>query len=157
VTTHPAHQIAEMAANAAEELRGHMNPADPFPWELTDDDHGALLPRLRGAIAGLAVCIDGIAQMTADRGASRQLAEGAARMLADCEQIRDGETILRADRSGPLPGTGTRPAQLAASGFPEHMTAPLLQAASGPDPAARPPVPGESTPVRSAYQIKTKS
>jgi hypothetical protein len=144
VTMHPAHQIAEMAANAAEELRGYLNPADPFPWELTDDDHRALLPRLRGAIADLAVCIDGIAQMTADQGASRQLTEGAARLLADCEQIRDGETILRADRSGPLPGTGTRPAQ-------------LLQAASGADPAARPPVPGESTPVRSAYQIKTKS
>ena len=45
MTEHPAHQIAQMTATAAGELRGYMNPAGPFPWELTDGDHLALLPR----------------------------------------------------------------------------------------------------------------
>jgi hypothetical protein len=110
VTMHPAHQIAEMAANAAGEPRGYLNPADPFPWELTDDDHRALLPRLRGAIADLAVCIDGIAQMTADRDARRQLTEGAARLIGDCEQIGTGKPS--SGRTDPArcrgPGRGPR-------------------------------------------------
>jgi len=129
VTEHPAHQIAHMAANAAEELRGYMNPADPFPWELTDGDHLALLPRLSTAICDLAACIDGIAQMTADQDAGRQLADATHPLLAGCAQIRNAEAILRADQPGPKPETGTRPAQLAATGFPEPMTGHLLQAA----------------------------
>ena len=40
---HPAHQIAETVMYAAEELRGYMNPDDPFPWELTEDDHSRSL------------------------------------------------------------------------------------------------------------------
>ena len=43
---HPARQLARMAADAAGELRGYTDPADPFPWELTEDDHRAILPRL---------------------------------------------------------------------------------------------------------------
>ena len=78
MTEHPAHQIAQMTANAAEELRGYMNPADPFPWELTDGDHLALLPRLSTAICDLAACIDGIAQMTADQDAGRLVGPRAA-------------------------------------------------------------------------------
>src|SRR5208283_2708518 len=79
---HPARQLARMAADAAEELRGYTDPADPFPWELTEDDHRAILPRLHHAIADLAVCIDGIAQATADEQAKQQLAEGIGRLRA---------------------------------------------------------------------------
>jgi hypothetical protein len=129
MTAHPAHQIAQMTANAAGELRGYLNPAGPFPWELTDGDHLALLPRLSTAIGDLAACIDAIAQMTADQDAGRQLAGAAHPLLAGCAQIRDAEAILRAGQPGPEPGTGTRPAQLAATGFPEPMTGHLLQAA----------------------------
>ena len=129
MTEHPAHQIAQMTANAAEELRGYMNPADPFPWELTDGDHLALLPRLSTAIGDLAACIDGIAQMTADQDAGRRLAEAAHPPLAGCAQIRAAEAVLRAGQPGPEPETRMRPAQLAATGFPEPMTGHLLQAA----------------------------
>ena len=41
---HPARQLARMTADAAEELRGYTDPADHFPWELTEDDHRAILP-----------------------------------------------------------------------------------------------------------------
>jgi len=116
VTEHPAHQIAHMAANAAEELRGYMNPADPFPWELTDGDHLALLPRLHTAICDLAACLDGIAQMTADQDAGRQLADATHPLLAGCAQIRDAEAILRAGQPGPEPETRMRPAQLVLPG-----------------------------------------
>jgi len=139
VTEHPAHQIAQMTANAAGEPRGYMNPADPFPWELTDGDHLALLPRLHTAICDLAACLDGIAQMTADPDAGRRLAEAAYPLLAGCNRIQDAEAILRADQPGLEPGAGTQPAQLAATGFPEPMTGHLLQAAgTGPARAARP-------------------
>lgn len=139
MTEHPAHQIALMTSNAAEELRGYMNPADPFPWELTDGDHLALLPRLYTAICDLAACIDGIAQMTADQDAGRQLADATYPLLAGCAQIRGAEATLRADQPGTEPETGTRPTQLAATGFPEPMTGHLLQAAgTAPAPAVRP-------------------
>lgn len=131
MTEHPAHWIAQMAASAAEELRGYMNPADPSPWNLTDDDHLALLPCLDGAICDLAVCIDGIARMTADEGARKQLTEAASRLLRDCGQIRNAEAILtlRADQRDSESERAPRPAQLAAAGFPESVTGRLLQTA----------------------------
>ena len=140
MTEHPAHWIAQMAASAAEELRGYMNPADPSPWKLTDDDHLALLPCLDGAICDLAVCIDGIARMTADEDARRQLTEATSQLLRDCGQIRDAEAILirRADQRGPEPESMPRPAQLAAAGFPQSMTGCLLEAGEAPGPLTTP-------------------
>jgi hypothetical protein len=129
-----------MAANAAEELRGYTNAADPLPWELTKDDHLALLPCLYGAICDLAVCIDGIAHTTADQDARGQLTEAAGRLLRDCGQIRDAEAILlQADQPGPEPETGAPPAQLAATGFPQPTTGHPQQAAStAPEPLTAP-------------------
>jgi hypothetical protein len=54
---HPAHRIAGMAADVAGELRGYLAPAVDLPWELTEDDHRDLVPRLRDAVARLADCI----------------------------------------------------------------------------------------------------
>ncbi len=94
MTQHPAHQLARMAADAAGELRGYTDPADPFPWELSEDDHRAILPRLHNAIAHLAVCIDGIAQATGDEHAKRQLAEGVGRLLSGCAHVKAAGVML---------------------------------------------------------------
>src|ERR1700758_2507666 len=92
---HPARQLARMAADAAGELRGYTDPADPFPWELTEDDHRAILPRLHDAIADLAVCIDGIAQAAGDEQAKQQLAEGIGRLLSGCACLGAATAMLR--------------------------------------------------------------
>ena len=94
MTQHPARQLARMAADAAGELRGYTDPADPFPWELTEDDHRAILPRLHHAIAHLAVCIDGIAQATGDEHAKQQLAEGIGRLLSGCAHVSAAGAML---------------------------------------------------------------
>ena len=83
-----------MAADAAGELRGYTDPADPFPWELTEDDHRAILPLLHHAIADLAVCIDGIAQATGDEHAKQQLAEGIGRLLSGCAHVSAAAATL---------------------------------------------------------------
>ena len=70
---HPAHRIAETAMDAAEELRGYLNPNDRFPRKLTEDDHLALLPRLRKAIWDIAECIEGIARATPDERVKEKL------------------------------------------------------------------------------------
>ena len=93
---HPARQLAQMAADAAEELRGYTDPAAPYPWELSEDDHRAILPRLHHAIADLAVCIDGIAQATADEHAKQQLAEGIGRLLSGCAHLSAATATLSA-------------------------------------------------------------
>src|SRR5580692_2015080 len=92
---HPARQLARMTADAAEELRGYTDPADPFPWELSEDDHRAILPRLHHAIANLAVCIDGIAQATGDEHAKQQLTEGIGRLLSGCAHLSAATAALR--------------------------------------------------------------
>ena len=130
MTGHPARQLARMAADAAGELRGYTDPADPIPWELTEDDHRAILPRLHHAIADLAVCIDGIAQATADEHAKRQLAEGVGRLLSGCAQVRAATAALSSPGAEPV--ITTQPAQLSAADFPAAMTADVLQAATSP-------------------------
>src|ERR1700722_20467209 len=94
MTGHPAGQLARMAAAAAGELRGYTAPADPFPWELTEDDHRAILPLLHRAIADLAVCIDGIAQATGDEKAKQQLTEGIGRLLSGCSHLSAATATL---------------------------------------------------------------
>ena len=135
---HPAHQLARMAADAAGELRGYTDPADPFPWELTEDDHRAILPRLHHAIADLAVCIDGIAQATGDEHAKRQLAEGIGRLLSECAHVSAASAALSAPGAerDAEPVITTQPAQLSAADFPAAMTAGVLQAATTPAPQA---------------------
>src|SRR5437016_13441749 len=98
---HPARQLARMAADAAGELRGYTDPADPFPWELTEDDHRAILPRLHRAIANLAVCIDGIARATPDEHAKQQLAEGCGRLLSGCAHVSAATATLSAPGAAP--------------------------------------------------------
>ena len=140
---HPARQLARMAADAAEELRGYTDPADPFPWELTEDDHRAILPRLHHAIADLAVCIDGIAQATGDEQAKQQLAEGIGRLLSGCAHLSAATATLSSRGKEPdaEPVITTQPALLSAAGFPAAMTADVLQAAATPAPQA----PGPAT------------
>ena len=134
MSQHPAHQLARMAADAAEELRGYTDPADPFPWELTEDDHRAILPRLHHAIAHLAVCIDGIAQATGDEHAKRQLAEGVGRLLSGCSHVSAAGAMLSLPGEEPdaEPAITPQPAQLSAADFPAAMTADVLQAATSP-------------------------
>jgi hypothetical protein len=135
---HPARQLARMTADAAEELRGYTDPADPFPWELTEDDHRAILPRLHHAIADLAVCIDGIAQATGDEHAKRQLAEGIGRLLSGCAHVSAATAALGSPAKQPdaEPVITSQPAQLSAADFPAAMTAGVLQAAATPAPQA---------------------
>ena len=131
---HPARQLARMTADAAGELRGYTDPADPIPWELTDDDHRAILPLLHHAIADLAVCIDGIAQATADEHARQQLTEGIGRLLSACTHLSAASTTLSAPGAEPdaEPVITTQPAHLSAADFPAAMTAGMLQAATTP-------------------------
>lgn len=137
MTDHPAHQLARMAADAAEELRGYTDPANPFPWELTEDDHRAILPRLHHTIADLAVCIDGIAQATGDEHAKQQLAEGIGRLLSGCAHVSAATATLSASDAEPV--ITTQPAQLSAADFPAAMSADVLQAATTPTPQATGP------------------
>ena len=141
---HPARQLARMTADAAGELRGYTDPADPFPWELTEDDHRAILPRLHHAIADLAVCIDGIAQATADEQAKQQLTEGIGRLLSGCTHLSAASTALSAPDADPV--ITTKPAHLSAADFPAAMTAGILQAATRP--AAQTPGPAAIPPAR---------
>jgi hypothetical protein len=134
---HPAHRIADMAADVAEELRRYLAPAPDLPWELSEDDHRDLMPRLCDAVARLADCIGSIAQATTDEDAKGQFIEGARTILRGCAQVQAAGTVLLGEPSGRGPGAVTPPQQLAASGFPLPMTGCLLQAASAsPPPAA---------------------
>jgi hypothetical protein len=127
-----------MAADAAGELRGYTDPADPFPWELTEDDHRAILPLLHHAIADLAVCVDGIAQATGDKHAKQQLTEGIGRLLSGCAHVSAATALLSSPGKEPHaePVITTQPAQLSAADFPAAMTAGVLQAAATPTPQA---------------------
>jgi hypothetical protein len=134
MTQHPAHQLARMAADAAGELRGYTDPAGPLPWELTEDDHRAILPRLHHAIADLAVCIDGIAQATRDEHVQQQLTEGIGRLLGGCAHVSAATAALSSPGRKPdaEPVITTQPAQLSAADFPAAVTAGVLQAATTP-------------------------
>jgi hypothetical protein len=135
---HPARQLARMAADAAGELRGYTEPADPFPWELTEDDHCAILPLLHHAIADLAVCIDGIAQATGNEQAKQQLAEGIGRLLSGCAHLSAATATLSSPGKKPdaEPDITSQPALLSAADFPAAMTVGVLQAAATPAPQA---------------------
>ena len=154
---HPARQLARMAADAAEELRGYTDPADPFPWELTEDDHRAILPRLHHAIADLAVCIDGIAQATGDENAKQQLAEGIGRLLSGCAHLSAATAALSAPGTEPAtePVMTAQPARLSAADFPAALTADALQAAPRPGKRARLPV-ASHAPAHHRSQLNTK-
>lgn len=137
---HPAHQMAGTIEMAAAELRGYMDPDDPFPWELTEDDHLAILPRLDHAITALGDSIRGIAQATGDEYAQHQLTGCYHRLVQASAGIRlalssfDGEPD---DEPGEKMEAAAQPAVLAASSFPQPMTADVLQeAAPAPPPHA---------------------
>jgi hypothetical protein len=133
---HPAHRIAGTAADVAEELRGYLAPAADLPWELTQDDHRNLMPRLCDAVARLAECIASTAQATTDEDAKRRLTAGARTILRGCAHVQAAGTVRAGEQPGPGPGAATRPPQLAATGFPQPMTGDLLQAARvNPSPA----------------------
>lgn len=126
---HSAHQIAETVMYAAEELRGYMNPDDPFPWELTENDHLAILPRLDRSISALADGIRGIAQATGDEYAQRQLTDSYHRLVQASAGVRLALSSFD-DESGKEVETAAEPAGLAASSFPQPMTADVLQEAA---------------------------
>ena len=126
---HSAHQIAETVMYAAEELRGYMNPDDPFPWELTENDHLAILPRLDRSISALADGIRGIAQATGDESAQRQLTDSYHRLVQASAGVRLALSSFD-DESGKELETAAEPAALAASSFPQSMTADVLQEAA---------------------------
>ena len=126
---HSAHQIAETVMYAAEELRGYMNPDDPFPWELTENDHLAILPRLDRSISALADGIRGIAQATGDEYAQRQLTDSYHRLVQASAGVRLALSSFD-DESGKELETAAEPAALAASSFPQPMTADVLQEAA---------------------------
>ena len=130
---HPARQIARMVEDAAAELGGYLDPGDPFPWELTEDDHRAILPLLDRAIAALSACIDGISQATAGDYAKQQLTDGNGRLLSGCTDLRL-KTVLSDPGAEPdeEPVITTQPARLSAADFPAVMSAGVLQAASRP-------------------------
>ncbi len=126
---HSAHQIAETVMYAAEELRGYMNPDDPFPWELTENDHLAILPRLDRSISALADGIRGIAQATGDEYAQRQLTDSYQRLVQASAGVRLALSSFD-DESGKELETAAEPTALAASSFPQPMTADVLQEAA---------------------------
>lgn len=145
MTGHPAHGIARMVEGAATELGGYLDPRDPFPWELTEDDHRAILPLLDRAISALSACLDGISQATADDYAKQQLAQSRYRLVQASAGVRLAVLSYEPDEPDDVPGeeqeTVTQPARLSAADFPAGMTAGVLQAASNPTaPASGPAV-----------------
>ena len=136
MTEHPAHGIARMVEGAATELGGYLDPRDPFPWELTEDDHRAILPLLDRAISALSACLDGISQATAGDYAKQQLTDGKYRLVQASAGVRLAVLSYEPDEQDDAPGeepeTVTQPARLSAADFPATMTAGMLQAASSP-------------------------
>jgi hypothetical protein len=130
MTEHPAHRMAQVAADAAAELRGYLDPDVTVPWELTEDDHRAIVSPLHDAISELATCIEGIARATGDERAHRQLTDAVARMRHGCVQISAATAALGRPDNQPSPRAHivTRPVQLSARDFPAAMTSDVLQA-----------------------------
>jgi len=130
---HPAHQMAQTVMYAAEELRGYMDPGGAFPWELTEGDHLALLPCLDRSIAALADGICGIAQATGDEHVQRQLTDSYQRLVQASAGVRLALSSFddeQDDERGEELGTAVKPAALAASNFPQTMTAGVLREAA---------------------------
>lgn len=74
--------------HAAEELRRLTDPAEPFPWELTDDDQRALLKRLEPAVTALSDVIHGSAQATSDEYERQRLTGSYLRLVQASAGIR---------------------------------------------------------------------
>jgi hypothetical protein len=150
VTEHPAHGIARMIEGAATELGGYLDPRDPFPWELTEEDHRAILPLLDRAISALSACLDGISQATADDYAKQQLTDGKYRLVQASAGVRLAVLSYEPDEKDDVleeePETVIQPARLSAADFPAVMTAGVLRAASSP------PAPASGPAVSSARQ-----
>lgn len=146
---HPAHRMAVTVMDAAEELHGYMDPDDPFPWELTEDDHRDLLPCLERAIIALGDAIRGIAQVTGDEYAQQRLTDSYHRLVQAKASVGLAMSVL-VDEPGEDPETAAEAAGLAASSFPQPMTASMLQkAATAPIPPGTPataPRPGKPSP-----------
>ena len=121
---HPAHQMAETVMYAAEELRGYMDSGGPFPWELTEDDHLALLPRLERSISALGDGIRGIAEATGDEYARRQLTDNYHRLVQASVGVRLAMSSLddEADDEPRGEPETAAPAALAAGSFPQPLT-----------------------------------
>jgi hypothetical protein len=141
MTEHPAHRMAQAAADAAAELRGYLDPDVTIPWELAERDHRDVLARLQSAIAEFATCIEGIAQATGDERAHRQLTDAVARMRHGCVHISAAAATLGRPDDQPRPRAHvvTRPAQLSARDFPAAMTSDVLR--GGTDEPLQPPGP----------------
>ena len=141
MTQHPAHGIARMVEGAAAELGGYLDPRNPFPWELTEEDHRAILPLLDRAISALSACLDGISQATADDYAKQQLTDGKHRLIQASAGVRLAVLSYEPDEPDDAPGEEPEPARLSAADFPAVMTPGVLRAAStSPAPASGPAV-----------------
>ena len=105
---HPAHDLATAAEGAARELRSWADPGGwQQPGELADADFAALLPRIQGALAELAGCLDAIGSATtSDSAAGRltatasQLRQSAGRIPAIRAEIAEAARIQEAIRAG---------------------------------------------------------
>jgi hypothetical protein len=130
---HPAHQMAGTVEMAAAELRGYMDPDDPFPWELTEDDHRDLLPLMERAIMALGDSIRGIAAATGDEYAQQRLTDSYHRLVQASANVRLALSSLD-DEPDDEPGedleTAPHAAALAAASFPQPMTAGALREAA---------------------------
>ena len=140
MTGHPAHGIARMIEGAATELGGYLDPRSPFPWELSEEDHRAILPLLDRAISALSACLEGISQATADDYAKQQLTDGKHRLVQASAAVRLAILSYEPDEPDDMPGREsepvTQPARLSACDFPAAMTAGVLQAAATSTPQA---------------------
>ena len=137
---HPARQLAQMAADAAEELRGYTAPPPPTPG---NSARTTTAPSCRSCTTRSRIwpLIDGIAQATADEHAKQQLAEGIGRLLSGCAHLSAAAATLSPPRTAPdtEPLITAQAARLSAADFPATMTPDMLQAAT--TPAARKPGP----------------
>jgi hypothetical protein len=157
VTEHPAHGIARMIEGAATELGGYLDPRDPFPWELTEEDHRAILPLLDRAISALSACLDGISQATADDYAKQQLTDGKYRLAQASAGVRLAVLSYEPDEQDEEPETVTQPARLSAADFPAVMTADMLQAVSSPPELASGPAVSSAGRIRASLPHPSSS
>jgi hypothetical protein len=161
VTEHPAHGIARMIEGAATELGGYLDPRDPFPWELTEEDHRAILPLLDRAISALSACLDGISQATADDYAKQQLTDGKYRLVQASVGVRLAVLSYEPDEHDDVPDeepeTVTQPARLSAADFPAVMTADMLQAVSSPPELASGPAVSSAGRIRASLPHPSSS
>ena len=161
MTEHPAHGIARMIEGAATELGGYLDPRDPFPWELTEEDHRAILPLLDRAISALSACLDGISQATADDYAKQQLTDGKYRLVQASAGVRLAVLSYQPDEQDDVPDeepeTAIQPARLSAADFPAVMTADMLQAVSSPPELASGPAVSSAGRIRASLPHPSSS